>query len=86
VPSLGEHPLPALVEAGVVVTINSDDPPMFATTLNNEYVVAASLLGLDVTGVVDLARTAAQVSFLPEAEKAGLIAEIDAYGASWPTG
>jgi len=86
VPSLGEHPLPALVEAGVVVTINSDDPPMFATTLNNEYVVAASLLGLDVTGVADLARTAAQVSFLPEAEKASLIAEIDAYGASWPTG
>ena len=45
VPSLAEHPLPALVAAGVMVTINSDDPPMFATTLNDEYVVAASLLG-----------------------------------------
>jgi adenosine deaminase/aminodeoxyfutalosine deaminase len=86
VPSLEEHSLPALVEAGVVVTINSDDPPMFATTLNREYVVAASLLDLDVTGVADLARTAARVSFLPADGTAALIAEIDAYEASWPAG
>jgi adenosine deaminase len=86
VPSLAEHPLPALVEAGVTVTINSDDPPMFATTLNDEYVVAATLLDLDVTGVADLARTAARVSFLPEAGRASLIAEIDAYEAVWQTG
>jgi adenosine deaminase len=86
VPSLEEHPLPELVAAEVVVTINSDDPPMFATSLNNEYVVAASLLDLDVTGVTDLARTAARVSFLPAGGKAALIAEIDAYEASWPAG
>jgi adenosine deaminase len=86
VPSLEEHPLPVLVGAGVAVTINSDDPPMFATTLNNEYVVAASLLGLDLTGVADLARTAAQVSFLPADAKAALIGEIDAYATSWPAG
>jgi adenosine deaminase len=67
----------------VVVTINSDDPPMFATNLNNEYVVAASLLDLDVAGVADLARTAAGVSFLPAAGKAALVAEIDAYEKSW---
>src|SRR5581483_10334276 len=41
VPSLAEHPLPALVAAGVPVTINSDDPPMFSTTLGSEYAVAA---------------------------------------------
>ena len=55
VPSLGEHPLPALVAAGVTVTINSDDPPMFGTTLNQEYEVAADLLGLDAVGVAALA-------------------------------
>src|SRR5439155_5634462 len=47
VPSLAEHPLPALVAAGVPVTINSDDPPMFGPTLNREYAVAARLPGLD---------------------------------------
>ena len=36
-----DHPLRAFVDAGVTVTINSDDPPMFATTLNHDYEVAA---------------------------------------------
>nr|BFE56709.1 adenosine deaminase [Dactylosporangium thailandense] len=79
VPSLAEHPLPALVAAGVPVTINSDDPPMFSTTLNQEYLVAASLLGLDAGGVADLARQGVRYSFLDDARKAALIAEIDAY-------
>jgi adenosine deaminase len=79
VPSLAEHPLPELVAAGVVVTINSDDPPMFATTLNREYEIAAELLGLDAAGVAGLARTAVGVSFLDDAGKQALLDEIDAY-------
>lgn len=79
VPSLEEHPLPQLVAAGVPITINSDDPPMFDTTLNNEYRVAADLLALDETGVADLARTAVRASFAPDATKAQILAEIDAY-------
>ena len=55
VPSLAEHPLPALVAAGVPVTINSDDPPMFATTLNQEYAVAAELHGVGERGLEYLA-------------------------------
>ncbi len=77
--SLAEHPLPALVEAGVTVTINSDDPPMFATTLNAEYAIAAELLGLDAAGVAELARAGVRASFLDDAGKAALLAEIDAY-------
>ncbi|HZC73463.1 MAG TPA: adenosine deaminase [Jatrophihabitans sp.] len=82
VPSLAEHPLPALVAAGIAVTINTDDPPMFATTLNDEYAVAAELLGLDADGVAELARAAVRVSFLGDAGKAALLAEIDAYATS----
>jgi adenosine deaminase len=81
VPSLAEHPLPQLVAAGVPVTINSDDPPMFSTTLNHEYAVAAQLLNLDARGVADLARAAVSASFLDEAGKGQLIAEIDEYAA-----
>jgi adenosine deaminase len=77
--SLAEHPLPALVAAGVPVTINSDDPPMFSTTLNDEYAVAAKLLGLDAGGVADLARAGVRASFLDDAGKAELLAEIDDY-------
>jgi adenosine deaminase len=82
VPSLAEHPLPALVAAGVLVTINSDDPPMFSTTLNNEYAVAADLLDLDAGGVAELARAAVHASFLDDAAKAQLLAEIDDYATS----
>lgn len=79
VPSLDRHPLPTLVAAGVPVVINSDDPPMFSTTLNNEYVVAAGILGLDTAGVAELARQGVRYSFLDDAGKAAILAEIDAY-------
>lgn len=76
--SLAEHPLAALVAAGVPVTIASDDPPMFSTTLLAEYRVACQLLGLDATGAADLARASFRASFLPEADVRGYLAEIDA--------
>ena len=65
-----------------MVTVNSDDPPMFNTTLNREYGIAADLLGLDEAGVADLARTAVRVSFLDDAGKRRLTDEIDAYQAA----
>lgn len=79
VASLDEHPLPTLVAAGVPVSINSDDPPMFGTTLEEEYAVAARLLGLDAKGVAGLARAAVQHSFLEPAAKATILTEIDDY-------
>ncbi len=81
VDSLDEHPIRAFREAGVTVTVNSDDPPMFGTTLNREYEIAADLLGLDEGGVADLARAAARASFAPDDVRARLLGEIDAYVA-----
>jgi aminodeoxyfutalosine deaminase len=82
VSSLDEHPLPLLRAAGVPVTINSDDPPMFGTTLNDEYAVAARLLDLDEAGLAGLAREAVDASFLPASDKQRIKDEIDAYPAS----
>ena len=79
VPSLAEHPLPRMVEAGLFVTVNSDDPPMFGTTLENEYLIAAQLLDLDATGVAALAKAGVEASFLSGPDKAKLTVEIDAY-------
>jgi aminodeoxyfutalosine deaminase len=81
VASLEQHPIKEMYAAGAVVTVNSDDPPMFGTTLNREYEVAAGLLGLDEVGVAELARTAVRASYLDEAGKQDLLAEIDAYVA-----
>ncbi len=77
-----DHPLRAFVEAGVTVTISSDDPPMFSTTLNDDYEVAAGLLDLDEGGVADLARAAVTASFAPEDVKARIGAEIDTYASA----
>lgn len=82
VATLDEHPLREMVEAGVLVTINSDDPPMFGTDLNTEYAVAARLLDLDAAGVAALAKNAVEASFMEPADKARLSAEIDAYTAA----
>ncbi|WP_030338225.1 adenosine deaminase [Micromonospora parva] len=79
VATLDEHPLPQLVEAGLLVTINSDDPPMFGTTLNDEYAVAARLLGIGAEGLAGLARNAVTASFLDPAGKQRILDEIDAY-------
>ncbi|MGW7196819.1 adenosine deaminase [Streptomyces chryseus] len=83
VATLDEHPLRDMVDAGVLVTINSDDPPMFGTDLNSEYAVAARLLGLDERGVAGLAKNAVEASFLDPAGKRRIAAEIDAYTENW---
>ena len=82
VTDLPAHPLPALVAAGVPVSINSDDPPMFSTSLNREYLIAAELLDLDAGGMAELAKAAVRQSFLDDAGKRALLAEIDAHRAA----
>jgi aminodeoxyfutalosine deaminase len=84
VTGLDEHPIVAFRDAGVTITVNSDDPPMFGTTLNREYEIAAGLLGLDEAGVADLARAAVDASFAEETVRSSLRAEIDAYVAGGP--
>ncbi|MEU9402615.1 adenosine deaminase [Streptomyces sp. NPDC048242] len=81
--TLEEHPIKRFVDAGVLVTVNSDDPPMFGTDLNNEYAVAARLLDLDERGVAELAKNAVEASFLDPAGKARIAAEIDTYTNAW---
>ncbi|MFD3870643.1 adenosine deaminase [Streptomyces sp. NPDC058623] len=83
VTDLDAHPVKEMVAAGVLVTINSDDPPMFGSDLNNEYAVAARLLDLDEAGLAQLAKNAVEASFLDPAGKAELSAEIDTYTAAW---
>ncbi|MEU4195655.1 adenosine deaminase [Kribbella sp. NPDC026611] len=79
VASYDVHPLRAMVDAGLVVTINSDDPPMFGTDLTSEYAVAARLLDLDEAGVAELAKTAVRVSFAEDSVKDALLSDIAAY-------
>jgi aminodeoxyfutalosine deaminase len=81
VKDLDQHPIRQMVEAGLLVTVNSDDPPMFGTELNREYEVAAKLLGLDERGVAELAKNAVRASFLDADAQRALTTEIDEYTA-----
>lgn len=71
-PDRASHPLHRLIDAGVAVTLNSDDPPFFHTTLGNEYDKA----GLDPAALRHIARTALSASFADEATKRKLLREI----------
>ncbi len=74
-----EHPLKRLFDLGVRVTINSDDPEVLDTNLNNEYRIAREVLGLSLEDIATCNRYACQASFLPEPVKARIEA---AYFAS----
>ena len=68
-PSLKEHSLPKLMEYGLYVTINSDDPPMFNTTLTDEYLVASKAFDWDADQIQKLVLNAVHVTLLPERER-----------------
>lgn len=82
VPSLAEHPLPQLLEAGVVVTINSDDPAYFGGYVDANYAAVAEQFGLDDEDLAMLARNSVEASFLPPDRKAELHQEIEAWLAA----
>jgi adenosine deaminase len=76
-PSAAAHPVRSLVEAGVTVTVNSDDPTMFHTTLSDEYALLARDLGFAPADLRALSLNGVEASFLPEEEKAALRATFE---------
>ncbi len=74
-PDLAAHPLPELLAAGLAVSLASDDPPMFATSLVEEYRRCAAAYGWDADQVRALAAAAVRHSCLPGPRKAELLAE-----------
>lgn len=81
-----DHPFPVLREAGVRLTLNTDDPGMFDTDLNREYVLAHDVFGVDRAGLVELARESVRASLAPTSTKVRLLAEIDAYAEATLSG
>ncbi len=74
-PDFPSHPLPQLWDAGVVVTVNSDDPPLFNTTLNQEYLLLVDVYGFDAKALEQVSLNALRASFLPSERKQALEAE-----------
>ncbi|HZD31865.1 MAG TPA: adenosine deaminase [Candidatus Angelobacter sp.] len=68
-PSAAEHSARKLFDAGVMVTLNTDDPDMFRTSLVREYQIAQNTLGLNDEDLTELALNSFRASFLPESRK-----------------
>jgi adenosine deaminase len=72
-PSYEEHPLPRLREAGVRVTLGSDDPPYFGASIGGEYEVCRRVFGYDDVALREITRTAVDAAFCDEQLKERLI-------------
>ena len=83
VKALESHPLGAMLEAGLKVTVNSDDPAYFGGYLNANYLRIAEAVGLTPGDLVTLARNSFDASFLPEAQKREHDAEISTVAESF---
>ncbi len=77
-PHMGNHNLRTLLDHGLKVTINSDDPAYFGGYVNQNYLATFEALDLDVHHAYTLARNSFEASFAPEADKARWIARLDA--------
>ncbi len=80
-PSFAAHPMRRLWDAGLYLTVNSDDPPMFGTTLTNEYQALATHFDFSIEELMRISRNAvhaaAPLGLTPSA-RAALVAEFDA--------
>ncbi len=75
--SLEQHPFIHLLRMGLCVTVNSDDPPLFNTTLTQEYQRLAETFGLDESDLQRLTLNAVRSTFLPAEEKRRMEEEFD---------
>ncbi len=70
-----QHPVRKLFDAGVLITLNTDDPDMFRTSLLREYQIAQEAFGFSESELRKLAMNSFQASFLPEDKKRGFLAK-----------
>jgi len=81
VPSIEEHPLPQLLEVGAAVTLNTDDPAYFSTTLNDELKIASEVHGVSDAALVEMQRTAVRSAYASDDLKQEILAELAAFDA-----
>ena len=74
--NLRNHPLVALYNAGICVTVNTDDPMVFGQTLTDELRWLVTEMGMSVSDVAEIAGNAFRVALLTEIEREGYLNEI----------
>ena len=80
-PTIAEHPVRRYFDQGIMVTLNSDDPAMFETTLAGEYQLAQDAFGFTDEHLRELARNSFEASFLPPEKKLQFLNLFDSVAA-----
>ena len=78
--SVEEHPVRRYFEEGLMVTLNSDDPPFFGSNLLDEYVLAHEQFEFPLDALREVAANSIEASFLPPERKLALLGEVERYG------
>lgn len=76
-PDFASHPFPALKEAGCKVTLNSDDPPYFWTSLKREYDIAREHFGMDDKALAAVTKTAIEAAFVDRKTRSDLLSRLN---------
>ena len=77
VPALSDHPLPRMMQAGLNVTVNTDDPSVSRIDLSHEFKLAHEDLGVPMDVLKERVLAAAQATFLPDDEREKLVGELE---------
>lgn len=76
-PDISSHPFDRLMRAGVKVTLSSDDPPHFGSSIGREYQMAADAWGYDAAQLTGITRTSIEAAFVDEPTRAFLLGQLD---------
>jgi len=79
---MGEHNLKKMMDRGLMITLNSDDPAYFGGYVGDNFVAAAAALGLTREEIVTLAKNSFKASFLGQERKQALLAEVERFASS----
>ena len=79
-PDFDKHPIRDYFDSGLMVTLNSDDPPMFGSNLLEEYILVHERFGFSLDQLRELAANAVEASFLPPERKLAILRQVELYG------
>jgi len=79
IPTLDQHPIKRALDAGLLATVNSDDPSYFGGYINDNYKAVSQAVGLSAREIITLAKNSFAASFLDDYEKQARIDAVDRY-------
>ena len=79
---MSDHPLKEMMDRGIKVTVNSDDPAYFGGYLNDNFIAVADALNLSKEDIIQLVRNSFEASFISDGEKRAFLKKVEEVSAN----